>query len=216
MKLPSAGHRNVLGAWLALILLCAAAPAAAQDLSKPLLLVARPALQGAYSHTALLVVPMGDKHIGFILNRSTGRAMASVFPEHGPSKHVRDPIYFGGPQAADALFALLPRDPGAPSFRLFGEVYMTADGKSIDRIIEETPNEARYFAGFVGWMPRELAAEIERGFWLVGEPEPADIFRKDAGEAMWQDLSKRLGQGARPPRRPGEQEARVVRGASSS
>jgi putative transcriptional regulator len=199
--------KMLLRACLSLALLCSAAAAAAQDLSKPLLLVARPTLQGAYSQTALIVVPMGDKHIGFILNRSTGRPMASVFPEHGPSKNVQDPIYFGGPEASDALFALLQRNPGEPSLHLFGDVYMIANGKSIDRIIEETPNEARYFAGFVGWMPRELAAEIERGFWLVGEANAADVFRKDAGEAMWQDLSKRLGQGAKPPRRPGEREA---------
>jgi putative AlgH/UPF0301 family transcriptional regulator len=199
--------KKLLGAWLSLVLLSGAAAAFAQDLSKPLLLVARPTLQGPYSHTALLVVPMADKHVGFILNRSTGRAMASVFPEHAPSKMVQDPVYFGGPEAADALFAVLRRDPGQPSFHLFGDVYMTANGKSIDRIIEETPNEARYFAGFVGWAPRELAAEIERGFWLVGEADAVEVFRKDAGEAMWQELARRLGQGAKPPRRPGEREA---------
>lgn len=199
--------KTLAGALVAFLLLCGAGGAAAQDLSKPLLLVARPTLQGPYSHTALIVVPFGDKHMGFILNRSTGRAMASVFPEHGPSKHVEDPIYFGGPEAADALFALVRRDPGHPSLHLFDDLYMTANGKSIDRIIEETPNDARYFAGFVGWMPRELAAEIERGFWYVGEPNPAEVFRKDAGEAMWKDLAERLGRDAKPLKRPGQREA---------
>jgi putative transcriptional regulator len=201
------GMKTFLAAWLALSLLCGAGGAAAQDLSKPVLLVAKPTLKGPYQQTALIVVPMGDKHIGFILNRSTGRHMASVFPEHAPSKNVQEPIHFGGPEAADALFALLRRDPGQPSIHLFGDLYITANGKSIDRIIEETPNEARYFAGFVGWMPRELAAEIERGFWLVGEPSAADVFRKDPGDAMWHELSRRLGQGAKPPKRPGDQEA---------
>jgi putative transcriptional regulator len=191
----------------AVVFLVLSAGAAAQDLSKPVLLVAKPTLKGPYSHTALIAFPLGDKHIGFILNRSTGRAMGQVFPEHEPSRKVEDPVYFGGPEASDALFALLRRDPGQPSIRLLAGLYMTANGKSIDRIIEETPNDARYFAGFVGWLPRELASEIERGFWYVGEPDPADVFRKDAGEAMWEELSGRLGKGAKPPRRPGQQEA---------
>lgn len=199
--------KTLAAALIACLLVLGAEGTAAQDLSKPLLLVARPTLQGPYSHTALIVVPFGDKHMGFILNRSTGRAMASVFPDHAPSKRVDDPIYFGGPEASDALFALLRRDPGQPSLHLFGDLYMTANGKSIDRIIEETPNDARYFAGFVGWMPRELAAEIERGFWYVGEPDAAEVFRKDAGPAMWKELAERLGRDAKPPKRPGQREA---------
>lgn len=191
----------------AVVFLLLAAGATAQDLTRPVLLVAKPTLKGPYRHTALIAVPLGDKHIGFILNRSTGRTMHSIFPDHEPSRKVQDPIYFGGPEASDALFALLRRDPGEPSMRLFGDLYMTAHGRNIDRIIEETPNDARYFAGFVGWMPRELALEIERGFWYVGEPDPADVFRKDAGEAMWEELSKRLGKDDRPRRRPGQQEA---------
>jgi putative AlgH/UPF0301 family transcriptional regulator len=162
----------------AMVLMTGAPRAAADDnLSQPLLLVASPTLQGPYTHTAVLVVPMGNKHIGFILNRSTETRMSSAFPEHAPSAKVVDPIYFGGPEATDALFALLRRNPGQPSIHLFGDVYMTANGKNIDRIIESTPNDARYFAGFVGWMPEELAAEIEKGYWYVGEPDPSVVFR---------------------------------------
>ncbi|HYD55486.1 MAG TPA: YqgE/AlgH family protein [Burkholderiales bacterium] len=200
--------KALLAAIFSTLLLIATGTVPAQELQKPLLLVAKPMLRGPYSHTALLVVPMGDKHIGFILNRSTGRAMAQVFPEHPPSKNVVDPIYFGGPEASDALFALVRRNPGEAALHLFDDLYMTANGRSIDRIIEETPNEARYFAGFVGWMPRELASEIERGFWYVAEPDAAEVFRKDAGEAMWEDLARRLGKDAKPPRRPGQREAR--------
>ena len=194
------------GAMAVALLMFGALGARAEDLSKPILLVASPSLQGPYTHTALLVVPMGNKHVGFILNRSTQTRMSSAFPEHAPSAKVVDPIYFGGPEASDALFALLPRDPGQPSLHLFGDVYMTANGKAIDRIIETTPNDARYFAGFVGWMPDELAAEIAKGFWYVGDPDASVVFRKGADEELWDDLSKRLGKG-KTPRRPGEREA---------
>jgi putative transcriptional regulator len=193
---------------LAIFLLAGGAPAArAQDLSQPMLLVATPNLHGPYMQTAVLVVPMGDKHIGFILNRATDATMAKAFPEHAPSAKVIDPIYFGGPEASEALFALLRRDPGGPSVRLFGDLFMTGNVRSIDQIIEQTPNDARYFAGFVGWMPDELAAEIDKGFWYVAEPDPALVFEKHT-ETMWQDLMKRLGKRPVPagPRGPGEGE----------
>jgi len=193
-----------------------AAPGASPDLSKPMLLVARPTLKGPYSHTAVLVVPLADKHIGFILNRSTDTKLATAFPDHAPSAKVTEPIYFGGPEAADALFAVKRGNPGEPSLQLFGDVYMTGSSKVIDRIIEQTPNDARYFAGFVGWMPGELASELERGFWYTGAAESADVFRKDAGERMWEELTKRLGHDAPPPLMPGQNATLLETPASAS
>ncbi len=191
-------------ALLALWLLIAACAAGAQDLDKPLLLVAAPDLQGPYSHTALLVLPLRGQHVGFILNRATDVKLATLFPEHGASAKVADPVYFGGPERANAIFAVVPRDPGEPSVRLFGDVFVTAHARIVDRIIEQTPNDARYFAGFVGWQPQELAAEIEAGWWYVADPDAALLFSKDTG-SMWESLVKRLGKRLAP--RQGELEA---------
>jgi len=183
-------------AWLLLVAACAAG---AQNLEKPLLLVAAPDLQGPYSHTALLVVPQGGQHVGFILNRATGVTLASLFPGHAPSAKVADPVYFGGPERANAIFAVVPRDPGGPSVRLFGDVFVTAHAQIVDRIIEQTPNDARYFAGFVGWQPGELAAEFEAGWWLVSDPDAALVFSKETGD-MWEGLLKRFGARPAPPK----------------
>ena len=173
------------------LLFCMAGAACAQDLAKPMLLVANPSLRGVYGHTALLAMPAGDKHFGFILNRATNLTMAQLYPEHAPSAKVQDPVYFGGPEVSNALFVLTPRDPGKPSTHLFGDVYMTGSAQVIDRVIEETPNEARYFAGFVAWQAEELAAEIEAGYWYVGAADEALIFRHDTA-SLWDELVERL------------------------
>lgn len=180
-----------------LLLLAAALAARAAGLDQPLLLVATPDLKGPYRHTALIVVPAGDKHIGFIINRATQTTMGKLFPEHAPSAKVVDPVYFGGPEAADEIFAMVRRNPGAPSLRLFGDLFVTANARNVDRIIETTPNEARYFVGFVGWRPGELAAEIEKGFWYLGRPDPGLVFQKETG-TLWEDLVKRLGHRTAP------------------
>jgi len=181
-----------------LALFLAAFAASAQDLDKPLLLVASPALQGAYSHTALIVFPLRGQHAGFILNRSTDVKLGTVFPEHAPSAKVIEPIYFGGPEMMDSLFAMVRKNPGAGAVQVQGDLFVTAEAETVDRIIEQMPNDARYFAGFVGWRPGELAAEIEQGYWYVQDLDAAQCFRKDSG-AMWEDLVERLGNGHPSP-----------------
>src|SRR2546425_12645040 len=94
------------------LILMTACVARAQDLAKPMVLVASPDLAGPYSHTALIVVPMGDRHIGFILNRATESRLATLFPEHAPSAKVTDPLFYGGPEGGGARFALLRGGPG--------------------------------------------------------------------------------------------------------
>ena len=197
---------GVLRALPVLLLVFLALGAQAADLSQPLLLVASPDLKGPYTHTALIVVPAGDKHIGFILNRATQTTMGKLFPDHGPSAKVVDPVFFGGPEASDAVFAMVRRNPGPASLRLFSDLYVTANAQNVDRIIETTPNDARYFVGFVGWQPGELASEIEKGYWYVGSPDASLIFQKDTG-SMWEDLVKRMGHRATPLKR-GEMETR--------
>ena len=177
-----------------LLLLGAAVAAHAEDLGKPLLLVASPALQGPYSRTALLVFPMRGQHAGFILNRSTDVKLASVFPEHAPSAKVADPIFFGGPEMMDSLFAIVRKNPGSGAVQVQGDLFVTAEAETVDRIIEETPNDARYFAGFVGWRAGELAKEIESGYWYVEDFDAAQAFRDDTPK-MWEELIERLGNG---------------------
>jgi putative transcriptional regulator len=173
------------------VLVFGACLARAHDLGKPVLLVATPALQGPYSGTALIAVPVGDKHFGFILNRSSGTQLAKLFPEHAASAKVVDPIYLGGPEVPMAIFAVRRGDPGEPSMRLFGDLFLSGNARVVDRIIEQTPNEARYFAGFVGWLPDELAEEVAAGYWYVGEADEAQVLRRDT-DAMWQELVTRF------------------------
>jgi len=176
-----------LSASITFVLILGACVARAQDLGRAVLLVAAPGLQGPYARTAVLAVPLGDKHFGFILNQASAVTLAKLYPEHAPSAKVVDPVYVGGPEMPNALFALTRRDPGEPSLHLFGSLYATAYAPMIDRIIEQTPNEARYFAGFVGWAPDELAEEIEEGCWYVAEADESIVFRADTS-SLWEEL----------------------------
>jgi putative transcriptional regulator len=174
---------------------CAIAGAAfavsAQGLDKPVLLVASPQTAGFYSHAVVVVMPGGEGHVGFIINRATRTTVASAFPEEPDSAKVLEPIYLGGPRAAQSLYAVVRRDPGEGSRKLFGDAFLTVSGKTLDRIIRESPHEARFFAGFAVWDAGELAREIGRGDWLTAEPEEALLFHPNP-DAMWSALAERI------------------------
>ena len=187
----------VLGACL-----LALGAARAQEVGKPLLLVASPEMKAFYAHTVLVAVPAGESgHLGFILNRATEVTLARLFPQHAPSAKVVDPVFVGGPELAQAIFAVKRSEhhPGADWARLFGDLFVTASAEAVDRTIEQTPNDARYFAGLVVWQPGELDREVGKGFWHVSEPDAGLLFRKDAA-GMWEELVKRFGNGAAPSR----------------
>jgi putative transcriptional regulator len=178
------------------VLMAGACAAQSHDLERPVVLVAQPDLQGAYARTALLAVPTANgQHVGFIINRPTDLKLEKLFPEHAPSAKVVDPVYFGGPEMVGSIFAIVRRDPGAPALRLFGDLFVTGNGTVVDQIIEQTPNDARYFVGFVGWQAGELAKELEAGYWYVTDPDPALVFSDKTG-GMWEELVKRVGRSA--------------------
>ncbi|HEU0199217.1 MAG TPA: YqgE/AlgH family protein [Burkholderiaceae bacterium] len=178
---------------LSVCLLLLAGLARAQDLTKPLLLVATPQLKGPYGQTVLIALPAGNaRHVGFIINRVSQNTLASLFPEHPPSKQVRDPVYFGGPMGLGAIFAFVRSQSGRVqgAEKLFEDLFVAVNAAAVDRIIEQTPNDARYISGYVAWAPDELQAELDRGFWILEEPHAELLFRKEVGE-LWHDFIKR-------------------------
>src|ERR1700704_920362 len=92
-----------------LALLFVSSGALAQSQEEAILLIAHPAFRDVeYRQTVLLAAPAPNGgHVGVILNRPTRRSLASLFPEHEPSKKVIDPVYYGGPFSRGALVALV-------------------------------------------------------------------------------------------------------------
>jgi len=189
-------NRALRYTFLLLVFVCGSARAQPQE--DAILLVAHPAFRDLeYRQTVLIAAPAPNGgHVGVILNRPTRRSLGSLFPEHEPSKKVVEPVFYGGPFSRGALVALVRADaaPGAGSVLLMKNLYLAFRANTIDHVIETTPNDARYFVGYVGWRPGELRSEIERGLWSVLGAEMDMIFRKDT-ENLWEELlqsSKRI------------------------
>lgn len=171
-------------------------PAAAQAGTAPsadqaVFLIAAPGFRDPeYRQSVVIASPTASGgHIGVILNKPTRRSLASLFPEHEPSKKVIEPVFFGGPFSTSALVAVVRGDksPGAGSLMVMANLYLAINVNTIDKIIEERPNDARYYVGYVGWRPGELRREIDRGLWFVMNPDINTVFRKDTDQ-LWDEL----------------------------
>ncbi len=184
--------------WLALVgsvvlAMGALSGAHAADVDEPVLLVARPELGEFYRSTVLFVRPMGNgRHVGFIINRPTPMTLGKLFPEHGPSQKVTNPVLLGGPVNVDSVFAVVHRQPapGDKSIPLTPEMSLAFDSETVDRIIEQDGNAARFYVGLVVWQPGELQAELQRDYWFVMRNDSDLLFRKTT-DGLWEELVQR-------------------------
>jgi putative transcriptional regulator len=165
-------------------------PAHSEDADDTTILVAKRQLRDQlYGSTIVLVKPLGeDRHVGFIINKPTQMTLGKLFPNHGPSQKVVDPVYLGGPFNSQVIFALVqrPDSPGGRSVRIGQNLYLAVDSQVVDRIIESEPQHARFFAGMVLWKPGELREEMKRGLWYTLDARADVVLRKADG--LWEEL----------------------------
>jgi len=184
---------NAVLALGALLLPAVAALGQSAEANNPFLLVATAQLnESSFRRTVILSLPInGDRHIGIIVNRPSRRTLAELFPEHGPSKQVTEPVFFGGPMSQRAIFALVrsAENPGRGALRITDGLFLAMTASTVDRIIEQTPQQARFYIGDVIWRPGELRDELGDGYWHVMDVDPDLLFRKDT-QALWDELSR--------------------------
>jgi len=158
----------------------------------PVLLVANPEFKDPqWRETVLLATPLPNGgHVGVIINRPMQVKLGQLFPEHGPSQKVLEPVYYGGPFLGNVLVALVRSgealDKG--SLALTPDLVLATGTETIDRIIEQAPAGTRYYLGIVLWRPGELVVELEKGLWSVHGASTETVFRTDM-ELLWKELS---------------------------
>jgi putative transcriptional regulator len=185
--------RKKIPAFLFVLLLGASGLARAEEVTGPVILVAKPELRdNLYGSSIVVVTPLGgDQHVGFIVNRPTDTTLGNLFPDHAPSQKVVDPVYLGGPLETGAIFALVQRasSPGGNSFELMPGLFAAYEAPVVDHIIESDAQRARFVAGLVAWRPGELQAEIDLGAWLVLDADAEVAIR--APDGLWEELMRR-------------------------
>lgn len=159
-----------------------------------LFLVAAPALVDPnFRHSVLLVTQTSDGGtVGFVLNRPGRRSLAQILPDNEVLKRFTEPLYLGGPVEAAGLFALFrARENPQGALRVLADVSFALDPAVVESVLHAPPERVRFFNGYAGWAPGQLAAELERGGWYVLNADADTVFRQDV-DKLWEDLVRRV------------------------
>lgn len=177
----------------AVVISCGEPKAAEPSLNAPVFVVATDQLNGKpYAGAVMLAVPIYGGHVGLVLNMPTEAEMGLVFHNHPPSKAIKDPIYRGGFEYQDTVFAMVraEKSPTSKALAMLPGVWLVMRADEIDQVIEKMPNAARYYAGMVTWTPGLLESEVSRGVVALRPLDPAKLFLKDTS-GLYRELAPR-------------------------
>jgi len=157
-------------------------------------LVARPELTDPnFAQTVVLVtLPPGadGAATGVIVNRPLGRKLSEFVPDAASLPPDTDALYGGGPVERTHLFMLV-QSPVAPpdSFQVLADVYLSSSPDLLKEVLAGSRPEmvVRVYAGYAGWAPRQLQAEVARGSWWLVPADAARIFTAQP-ETLWEEL----------------------------
>jgi putative transcriptional regulator len=156
-----------------------------------------------FARTVVLVCEHSeDGALGLVLNRPGELVVAEVASELADLTEYGATIDSGGPVQPDALLVLAEFDDlSLAGVRVVENVGLVGDGAELDELVAGT-GRARIFAGYAGWGPGQLDAELEREDWFVAPAGIDDIFNPDADELWGRVLARKGGHYALVARMP--------------
>ncbi len=154
------------------------------------LLVATPRLDDPnFSRSVILLLEHGPEGaLGVILNRPSELTVADPLPEWASVATDPAVVFMGGPVSPGSVLAL-GRAGDVPG-EVAGPVALDLDG---DPAGVPTLDGVRIFAGYAGWAPHQLEAEIIAGGWYVVDADPTDAFSPDPSNLWWEVLGRQEG-----------------------
>jgi putative transcriptional regulator len=158
------------------------------------LLVASPALVDPnFARSVVFITEHSDDGaMGIVLDRPSEKLVGEAVPQLGDVAGPDAPVYVGGPVQPTALVVLAEfSDPSAAAWIVVADVGFASADADMDEL-PDAVRRARVYAGYSGWGPGQLEAEMEGDSWIVEPPLPKELFPDDP-EALWSDVLARKG-----------------------
>lgn len=177
----------------ALLGLASVAMAQSGNSANGVFLVAPPGQLDPNFHRSVVLVtqtPDGGS-VGFIVNRPGDRSLAQILPDNPVLKRFTEPLFQGGPVESAGLFAAFRAKHNPPgTLRVLGDVSFALDPAAVEQLLHAPPERVRFFNGYAGWAPGQLAFELARGGWYVVHADADTVFRRNM-DTLWDELVAR-------------------------
>jgi putative transcriptional regulator len=157
------------------------------------LLIASPALTDPNFERTVVLITEHDPNgaLGIVLNRPGDIEAGTAVPELADVV-ADEPIFLGGPVQPEAIVVLaeFAHTEHAAWIVVADVGFVSADSEPED--VAGSIRRGRLYAGYSGWGPGQLEAELEEEAWIVEPPIPPELFPDDP-ESLWSDVLVRKG-----------------------
>ena len=146
------------------------------------LVIATPAMLDPNFHqTVMLMLEHSDEGaLAIVLNRPSELPVHGVIDDWAPA--VSDPavVFHGGPVSPSSVIALASvalddaDDSWQPLVGRVGTVDLEVPPDKVGGLVD-----VRIFAGYAGWAPGQLEAELAEESWFIVDHDGSDPFRPD-------------------------------------
>ena len=140
------------------------------------LLIASPRLADYFRRSVVLVLEHNDEGaMGVVLNRPSDALVRNAVPDLVHLGELDDVVQVGGPVQPQAVIVLGEFEQPEDASRIVAGELGVVDPDRADAELRR----ARVYAGYAGWAPGQLEAELEEDAWIVEPIDPDDPFRED-------------------------------------
>ena len=145
-----------------------------------------------FRHTVVVIGVHGEEGaVGVILNRPTDLRVAEAVPALAGLTEPGAMLFEGGPVQPNQPVVLAELDAAVRAdIPVVGNIgFLTGE---IDATYRPSILRGRVFAGYSGWGPGQLEAELAEDAWIVDPALPEDVFT-DRPESLWRRVLERKG-----------------------
>lgn len=168
----------------------------AQHLKTGSLLISEPFMPDPnFKRSVVLLTEHSEEgSVGYILNQKSNLVLRDLIPDCWTADF---PIYVGGPVSNDTLhFIHNAYDRMQSGDLITNGLYWGGDFETLKLLINQnqiTQEEVKFFVGYSGWEPEQLADEIDLKSWIIANKYKANLPFANEVEEFWNDVVKALG-----------------------